>query len=105
VTAPGPDAPDIEDWDQKVDAFPVEKFCDEIASTGAGWLIFPIGHSSGIGTYCSPNAVLEESLPGHCSKRDLFREIADNYCDEGCTLRMATLEDVFLKLTGRDLRE
>jgi lipooligosaccharide transport system ATP-binding protein len=35
----------------------------------------------------------------------LFREIADNYCDEGCTLRMATLEDVFLKLTGRDLRE
>ncbi len=36
---------------------------------------------------------------------DLFHEMSNNYCREGCTLRMATLEDVFLKLTGRDLRE
>ena len=35
----------------------------------------------------------------------LYREIADRYCLEGCVLRMATLEDVFLKLTGRELRE
>ncbi|MDO9585851.1 MAG: ATP-binding cassette domain-containing protein [Syntrophales bacterium] len=36
---------------------------------------------------------------------NLFREIS-NYCGkEGCLMRMATLEDVFLKLTGRDLRE
>jgi len=35
----------------------------------------------------------------------LFHKISDSYCDEGCILRMATLEDVFLKLTGRDLRE
>ncbi|MBN1828648.1 MAG: ATP-binding cassette domain-containing protein [Deltaproteobacteria bacterium] len=35
----------------------------------------------------------------------LFRKIAGTYCTEGCILRMATLEDVFLKLTGRDLRE
>ena len=35
----------------------------------------------------------------------LYREIVDHYCSEGCVLRMATLEDVFLKLTGRDLRE
>jgi lipooligosaccharide transport system ATP-binding protein len=36
---------------------------------------------------------------------NLFREIG-NYCgQEGCIMRMATLEDVFLKLTGRDLRE
>jgi len=35
----------------------------------------------------------------------LFNKISNNLCIEGCILRMATLEDVFLKLTGRDLRE
>jgi len=35
----------------------------------------------------------------------LFREINNDYCKEGCIMRMATLEDVFLKLTGRELRE
>jgi len=36
---------------------------------------------------------------------DLYREITKDFCKEGCILRMATLEDVFLRLTGRDLRE
>ncbi len=36
---------------------------------------------------------------------DLFHIISTTYCCNGCVLRMATLEDVFLKLTGRDLRE
>ena len=41
----------------------------------------------------------------YCGERDqLYREVSD-YCRDGCTLRTATLEDVFLKLTGRDLRE
>jgi lipooligosaccharide transport system ATP-binding protein len=31
--------------------------------------------------------------------------LSTQYCREGCILRMATLEDVFLKLTGRELRE
>ena len=35
----------------------------------------------------------------------LFHTISNQYCQEGCILRMATLEDVFLKLTGRGLRE
>jgi len=35
----------------------------------------------------------------------LFHKISSEYCKEGCILRMATLEDVFLRLTGRDLRE
>jgi lipooligosaccharide transport system ATP-binding protein len=35
----------------------------------------------------------------------LYHEISKHYCREGCVLRMATLEDVFLKLTGRELRE
>ena len=35
----------------------------------------------------------------------LFHTISTKYCTGGCNLRMATLEDVFLKLTGRELRE
>lgn len=35
----------------------------------------------------------------------LFRDIAGRCPGDGCLLRMATLEDVFLKLTGRGLRE
>jgi lipooligosaccharide transport system ATP-binding protein len=36
---------------------------------------------------------------------DLYHEIRNTYCREGCIMRMASLEDVFLKLTGRGLRE
>ncbi len=36
---------------------------------------------------------------------DIYRQIKEEYCREGCTLRLATLEDVFLRLTGRELRE
>jgi lipooligosaccharide transport system ATP-binding protein len=35
----------------------------------------------------------------------LYRELLAEYCREGCMLRPATLEDVFLRLTGRELRE
>jgi lipooligosaccharide transport system ATP-binding protein len=35
----------------------------------------------------------------------LYREITHTYCQDNCILRMGTLEDVFLKLTGRELRE
>jgi len=37
--------------------------------------------------------------------QDLYHRISRQYCEEGCTLRLASLEDVFLKLTGRGLRE
>ncbi len=35
----------------------------------------------------------------------VFPQIVETYCQKGCTLRLATLEDVFLRLTGRELRE
>lgn len=41
----------------------------------------------------------------HESGDRLYHEISDRYCTEGCIMRMATLEDVFLRLTGRELRE
>ena len=37
--------------------------------------------------------------------KEVFRQIISDYCREGCTLRPASLEDVFLRLTGRELRE
>jgi lipooligosaccharide transport system ATP-binding protein len=36
---------------------------------------------------------------------DLLREIQAQFCSERCTFRNGTLEDVFLRLTGRELRE
>ncbi|RMD74812.1 MAG: hypothetical protein D6820_15990, partial [Lentisphaerae bacterium] len=54
---------------------------EEIAATGAGWLIFPFGHGEGL--FCSPNACLEALVPNRCSKRDLFREIAENLTRRG----------------------
>ena len=38
-------------------------------------------------------------------KDALFQKVSQDFCLEECTLRMATLEDVFLKLTGRGLRD
>jgi lipooligosaccharide transport system ATP-binding protein len=35
----------------------------------------------------------------------LFEIIGDNFCRDTCIKRLATLEDVFLRLTGRELRE
>jgi lipooligosaccharide transport system ATP-binding protein len=35
----------------------------------------------------------------------LYHEISTKFCMGNCILRIATLEDVFLKLTGRELRE
>jgi lipooligosaccharide transport system ATP-binding protein len=35
----------------------------------------------------------------------VFRDIAGRYPSERCTVRMAGLEDLFLRLTGRELRE
>lgn len=35
----------------------------------------------------------------------LFERIGKMFCKEDCIMRMATLEDVFLRLTGRELRE
>lgn len=80
-TTSKPGEPELKDWDEAVDAFPVEKFCGEIASTGASWLTFPFGHGEGL--FCAPNAYLENIVPGRCSKRDLFREIAENMNQRG----------------------
>ena len=99
--APRPGGPKLEGWDEAVDAFPVDTFCDEVASTGAGWLIFPFGQNTGL--YCSPNTCLEEHLPGHCSKRDLFREIAEGITHRG--MRMIAYLPSAVRSQSEEVRE
>lgn len=41
----------------------------------------------------------------HAEGDDLFLQLTQEVRAEGCTLRAASLEDLFLKLTGRELRE
>jgi len=66
--------------------------------------------SDALRTYMGSQSVAYEDV-GHRliiygkESETLFHKITNEYCEEGCILRMATLEDVFLKLTGRGLRE
>ncbi len=53
---------------------------------------------------CSSEKIMGKTIFYGPQVRELFNEIGAR-CQEGCTFRMATLEDVFLKLTGRELRE
>jgi lipooligosaccharide transport system ATP-binding protein len=53
-----------------------------------------------------PYEDLGHRLMIYCEDRgELYVRITRDFCKEGCVMRMATLEDVFLKLTGRELRE
>ena len=36
---------------------------------------------------------------------EIEQAIHEGFCSRQCTFRSATLEDVFLRLTGRELRE
>jgi lipooligosaccharide transport system ATP-binding protein len=38
-------------------------------------------------------------------EKDLNHTIRERFCNEKCIYRNSTLEDVFLRLTGRELRE
>ena len=68
------------------------------------------GPSHDLRTYIQSQSMDHEDL-GHrliiygLESGKMFHRISKDYCKEGCILRMATLEDVFLKLTGRGLRE
>jgi sialate O-acetylesterase len=64
-------------WNQQVDAFDVEGLANQLASTGAKYLLFTIGQNSG--HYCSPNAIYDRIVgiaPSKCSRRDLIADLA-----------------------------
>lgn len=68
------DAAKTAEFGRIVDAFDLDTFIDQFASTGADWLIFTIGQNTGY--YASPNEWLDAQVPGRTPRRDLVFEIA-----------------------------
>ncbi len=60
---------------QAVDDFDVKHFAEMVEETGAGYVIFTIGHAQ---SYCPATAqAWEKYYPGKTTKRDLIAELAD----------------------------
>ncbi|MCX6359888.1 MAG: hypothetical protein NT029_08785 [Armatimonadetes bacterium] len=62
------------DLNRTVDAFDVPSYVKQVKATGADWVIFTLGQTTGY--LCSPNAVLDPRAPGMTPKRDLALELA-----------------------------
>ena len=74
-------------WNRQVDAFDVEGLADQIASTGAKYLLFTIGQNSG--HYGAPNATYDKLVgitPSKCSRRDLVADLARELKERGIRL-------------------
>jgi alpha-L-fucosidase len=64
-------------WDAQIDAFDVDGLVQQLASTGAKYLLFTIGQNSG--HFCAPNATYDKLVgisPSKCSRRDLIADLA-----------------------------
>lgn len=76
-----------EAWNRQVDQFDVPRFVDQVASTGAGYVLFTIGQNSG--HFCAPNATYDRLVgivPSKCSRRDLIAELAEALAKRGIRL-------------------
>ena len=62
------------DLNRIVDHFDLDGFIAQIEESGADWLIFTLGQTTGY--LCSPNAYLDERAPGLTPHRDIVLEIA-----------------------------
>ena len=62
------------DFNRTVDRFDLDGYIRQFQETGADWLIFTLGQTTGY--LCSPNAYLDAKAPGHTSRRNLALEIA-----------------------------
>jgi len=58
-----------------VDGFDVEAYVRRIEETGADWVIFTIGQTTGY--LCCPNEYLDSRAPGMTPRRDLVMELAE----------------------------
>jgi lipooligosaccharide transport system ATP-binding protein len=83
---------------------------DLIAEHAGGQLIEVEGAEPALMDYVKANQIEHDDLgdrmivyaPEGSTPYDAIR---DNFCSEKCVYRSSTLEDVFLRLTGRELRE
>ena len=57
-----------------INRFDVDNYVRQIEETGADWVIFTLGQTTGV--LCSPNAYLEARAPGHMPRRDIVMELA-----------------------------
>jgi len=81
ITKPKEGEEEMADYNEMVNRFKMEAFCQQVQAAGADYVIFPFGQSTGL--YCSPNSYLEQILPGRCSGFDLALEIARNLEQKG----------------------
>jgi len=69
---------------QAVDEFDVNRFAQMVAATGAGYVLFTIGHAE---AYCpAPLKSWEKYHPGMTTQRDLIAELADALSARGIKL-------------------
>jgi hypothetical protein len=65
----------IKKYEDAVNEFDVGKFANMVEETGAGYVLFTIGHAE---SYCpAPLKSWERIHPGHTTQRDLIEEIAN----------------------------
>ena len=84
---------------------------EELIAKHAGQNVIEIeGPEESLRSFARDNDIKHDDLERRLilyvpNESDLNRTIQRNFCHEKCTYRNGTLEDVFLRLTGRELRE
>ncbi|MBI4325719.1 MAG: alpha-L-fucosidase [Chloroflexi bacterium] len=74
----------IKPFAQAVADFPLEPFVEMVEATGAGYVLFTVGHAE---PYCpAPLKAWEKHHPGKTTKRDLIAEMADALNAKGIKL-------------------
>jgi hypothetical protein len=69
---------------QAVSDFPVDRFVEMVEATGAGYVLFTVGHAQ---PYCpAPLSSWEKYFPGKTTKRDLIAEMAQSLDAKGIKL-------------------
>jgi hypothetical protein len=67
----------VDQWNQLIDGFDVERMAGQLKSAGAGYYVITIGQNSGY--YLSPNATYDRLTgiePSKCSRRDLVADLS-----------------------------
>ena len=89
----------------------VEGAPDDLISRHAGRQVIEIdGADAALRAFVAENGIQMDDLGEKVivytpEASDLHRVIQEKFCTERCTFRNGTLEDVLLRLTGRELRE
>lgn len=87
--------------EEMANGFDVKGFADSVEKMGASWVIFPFGQNTGY--YWSENPVIEERIPGRCTKRDLIFELADELHNRG--IRFIAYLPVEVDFQEEDIRK